>query len=71
MGLVGGLDGFEVRFIPAVQARKQYVCPECTNPVPVRTGHVCAWPVGVSERRRHWHTHCWRVVVNRGRVDGV
>lgn len=71
MSLTPDLDGFEVRFIPAVRASKDYVCPECSNPVPQRTGHVCAWPEGESDRRRHWHTHCWRLVANRGRADGV
>lgn len=71
MSLTPDLDGFVARFIPAVRATKDYVCPECTNPVPSRTGHVCAWPEGESDRRRHWHAHCWRVVANRGRADGV
>lgn len=71
MTLVLPFDGYEVRFIPAVRASKAYVCPECHNEVPAATGHVCAWPEGASDRRRHWHTHCWRVAVRRGRVDGV
>ena len=71
MTLVPAFDGFQVRFIPAVRATKSYVCPECTNAVPRATGHVCAWPEGESDRRRHWHTHCWRLAVGRGRVDGV
>lgn len=71
MTLTPELDGFETRFIPAVRAAKSYVCPECTNQVATGQGHVCAWPSGESDRRRHWHTHCWRVAVRRGRVDGV
>ena len=71
MALTPALDGYEVRFIPAVRAHKDYVCPECGNGVPAGTGHVCAWPVDDADRRRHWHTHCWRVVANRGRADGV
>lgn len=71
MSLAAPFDGFEVRFIPAVRAEKSYVCPECGNEVAPRAGHVCAWPEGESDRRRHWHTHCWRVAVRRGRIDGV
>jgi len=71
MSLVLPLEGFEVRFIPAVRAVKPYVCPECEGPIAARTGHVCAWPKAESDRRRHWHAHCWRVAVRRGRVDGV
>lgn len=71
MTLAAPFDGFQVRFIPAVRAAKPYVCPECNGEVPASTGHVCAWPDGESDRRRHWHTHCWRLVVRRGRVDGV
>lgn len=71
MTLALPFDGFEVRFIPAVRATKPYVCPECANTVPAASGHVCAWPEGESDRRRHWHTHCWRTVVRRGRVEGV
>lgn len=71
MTLVLPFEGFEVRFIPAVRATKAYVCPECGGPIAARTGHVCAWPLQESDRRRHWHAHCWRVAVRRGRVDGV
>lgn len=71
MTLAPSFDGFEVRFIPAVRATKPYVCPECGRDVPSRVGHVVAWPEDDSGRRRHWHIHCWRLVVRRGRVDGV
>lgn len=63
--------GFEVRFVPAYRAGKDYVCPECTGVILPRTGHVVAWPEHDSERRRHWHAHCWRLAARRGRVDGV
>lgn len=71
MTLAEPFEGFEVRFIPGARAMKRYVCPECSGDVPPRTGHVCAWPAHDSDRRRHWHTHCWRLAVRRGRVDGV
>jgi hypothetical protein len=64
-------DGFEVRWITGARATKDYVCPECTGTVPARTGHVVAWPQDDNEGRRHWHAHCWRLAVRRGRVDGV
>ena len=64
-------EGFDVRFIPGVRAAKRYVCPECHGDVPEGVGHICAWPQDEPDRRRHWHTHCWRVAVRRGRVDGV
>lgn len=71
MTLAPPFEGFEVRFVPGARAAKVYVCPECTNQVGERVGHVVAWPVDEADRRRHWHTHCWRAVVRRGRVEGV
>lgn len=63
--------GFEVRFMPGVRALKEYVCPECSALIAPRVGHVVAWPEDDNGARRHWHEHCWRLVVRRGRVDGV
>ena len=71
MSLVEEFPGFEVRFVPAFRAVKAYVCPECTGEVAAGTGHVVAWPEHDNDRRRHWHAHCWRTAVRRGRVDGV
>ena len=51
MVLTPALDGFEVRFIPAVRAHKDYVCPECTNPVPAHTEGAdrrTVYPPGLS-----------------------
>lgn len=59
------LEGYEVRRVDAEQARKEYVCPACGNPVPVGEGHVVVWPSGDSDLRRHWHRHCWRLEVRR------
>ena len=71
MTLAPSFPGFEVRFVPGVRAVKEYVCPECLGTVSAGVGHVVAWRVDDNEGRRHWHAHCWRLVVRRGRVDGV
>lgn len=59
------LDGYEVRRVDEGRAVKDYVCPECGNPVPAGEGHVVVWPEGDSDLRRHWHRHCWRLEVRR------
>lgn len=68
--LVPSLEGFEVRNVPAVQARKAYRCPSCHNGIMAGEGHVVVWPLGDVTGRRHWHRHCWRIAVRRGRVGG-
>lgn len=62
-----GLDlpGYEVRRIDGVDAVKEYVCPDCGNPVAEGEAHVVVWPVGDNDLRRHWHLHCWRLEVRR------
>jgi hypothetical protein len=50
---------------------KSYVCPTCVQTIPAGTGHVVAWPEGIVDERRHWHRHCWRLAVRRGRVTGA
>jgi len=60
------LDGYEVQRVPAFQATKDYVCPDCGNPIRTGEGHVVAWPDGAVDLRRHWHRHCWRLAVKRG-----
>lgn len=57
--------GYEVARVPAFRADKSYRCPDCGNDIPVRTGHVVAWPDGLVEDRRHWHLHCWRIAARR------
>jgi hypothetical protein len=64
------LEGYEVRRVDASNAVKEYVCPECGNPVPVGEGHVVVWPEGDADLRRHWHRHCWRIEVRRSRGAG-
>lgn len=62
------LPGHEARFVPGIRATKTYVCPDCGNTIPAGVGHVVAWPEGESDARRHWHRHCWRMAVRRGRI---
>jgi hypothetical protein len=67
----GTVPGYEAHLVPGFRALKDYVCPTCTQPILERTGHVVAWPSGLSGERRHWHRHCWRLAVRRGRVSGA
>lgn len=62
------LTGYEVQRVPAFRAVKPYACPGCPQPIPAGQGHVVAWPVGTVDDRRHWHRHCWRLAVRRGRI---
>lgn len=59
------LAGYEVRHIDGASAVKEYTCPDCGNAVGEGEDHVVVWPVGDSDLRRHWHTHCWRLEVRR------
>ena len=67
----GEVPGYEEHLVPGFRALKAYVCPTCTQPIAAGTGHVVAWPAGLTEERRHWHRHCWRLAVRRGRVTGA
>ncbi len=67
----GDVPGYEAHLVPAFRAAKGYTCPTCERPIPAGTGHVVAWPEGVVGERRHWHRHCWRLAVRRGRVTGA
>lgn len=56
-----------VQYIPAVNARKTYTCPECYRPIPPGTAHLVVWQEShvlgrerAIDERRHWHQHCWR-----------
>lgn len=62
------LPGYTARRVHGVDARKDYLCPECGNRIPAGEGHVVAWPDGASDLRRHWHTACWRAATRRGRL---
>ncbi len=63
------LEGYEVKRVDPERAVKDYICPECGNPVPAGESHVVVWPIGDADLRRHWHRHCWRLEVRRS--DGV
>jgi hypothetical protein len=67
----GEVPGYESHVVPGFRAQKDYVCPTCAQRIPTGTGHVVAWPMGLSDERRHWHRHCWRLAVRRGRVTGA
>ena len=41
------------------QARKEYLCPGCSNTIPVGTYHVVVVPEDAPDLRRHWHRGCW------------
>ena len=62
------LPGYDARFVPGMQARKAYVCPDCGNTIPPGMAHVVAWRAGEPDTRRHWHRHCWRMAARRGRI---
>jgi hypothetical protein len=62
------LEGYVVQRVPAFQATKPYVCPDCDNGILGGQGHVVVWPDGLVDERRHWHLHCWRVASRRGRI---
>ncbi len=62
------LDGYQAKRVHGYQAAKDYRCPACGNAIAAGQGHVVAWPEGELEWRRHWHTHCWRLAVRRGRI---
>jgi len=62
------LDGYEVVRVPGARADKAYACPGCHQPIEPGVGHVVAWPEDLVEDRRHWHVHCWRIAVRRGRT---
>lgn len=67
----GDVPGYEAHLVPGFRAVKAYVCPTCDRPIAEGTGHVVAWPQGLLDERRHWHRHCWRLAVRRGRITGA
>lgn len=58
-----GPDGeWTVRTVRA--GAKVYLCPGCSQQIPIGTEHVVAWPTdpligGGPDQRRHWHASCW------------
>jgi hypothetical protein len=69
-----GPDGdWLVRPITGAAATKTYRCPGCDQEIRPGTPHVVSWPAyardsdldpwdtdSAADRRRHWHTACWR-----------
>ncbi|MEX3609623.1 ATP/GTP-binding protein [Rothia sp. LK2588] len=56
-----------VQFMPAVNARKTYKCPECHRSINPGIAHLVVWREDhmfgrdrAVEERRHWHEKCWR-----------
>jgi hypothetical protein len=62
-----------VRTLTGAGSDKAYRCPGCDQEIAPRTPHVVTWPAyardsdldpwdteSASDRRRHWHTVCWR-----------
>jgi hypothetical protein len=62
-----------VRGLTGAAADKVYRCPGCDQEIRRGTPHVVSWPAyardsdlepwdteSAADRRRHWHTACWR-----------
>jgi hypothetical protein len=62
------LEGYVVQRVPAFRANKSYACPDCHERIAGGQGHVVVWPDDLVDERRHWHLHCWRMAVRRGRI---
>ena len=57
---VTGLDDLDVRRMQPYQARKEYLCPGCNQPIAPGTGHTVVIPRAAADLRRHWHHPCWQ-----------
>ncbi|MFW0108598.1 ATP/GTP-binding protein [Rothia sp. P6271] len=56
-----------VQYMPAVNARKNYICPECGRTISPGVAHLVVWQenhlFGKAQaiaERRHWHQRCWQ-----------
>ncbi|MGY2002347.1 hypothetical protein [Blastococcus sp. SYSU DS1024] len=62
-----------VRPVTGSSTGKTYRCPGCDQEIRPGTPHVVTWPAylrdsdlepwdveSAADRRRHWHTACWR-----------
>ncbi|MDO4917543.1 MAG: ATP/GTP-binding protein [Rothia sp. (in: high G+C Gram-positive bacteria)] len=56
-----------VQFMPAVNAKKTYKCPECGRNINPGIAHLVIWQEDhlfgkdrAVEERRHWHSKCWQ-----------
>ena len=67
-----------VRPLAGASTGKTYRCPGCDQEIRLGTPHVVTWPAyardsdlepwdtdSAADRRRHWHTACWRARENR------
>lgn len=47
--------------VPAMAAKKSYICPGCDQRINTGVAHVVAWPEDDTDGqwRRHWHNGCW------------
>ena len=59
-------DEVDVRHVQPYEATKTYRCPGCDHEIPPGTGHEVVVPRAAPDRRRHWHTGCWRGITRRG-----
>ena len=70
-----------VRPLTGPATGKTYRCPGCDQEIRPGTPHVVTWPAyardsdldpwdteSAADRRRHWHTACWRA---RDRADPI
>ncbi|KAB1647926.1 hypothetical protein [Pseudoclavibacter endophyticus] len=64
----GGV-AWTVQPISAARAQKPYSCPGCARSIQPGIAHVAVWRADfvlgdaqALDGRRHWHTHCWRIV---------
>ncbi|HEU5001893.1 MAG TPA: hypothetical protein VFW71_03820 [Actinomycetota bacterium] len=62
-----GEAGFEGRY---VRGTKRYLCPYCQGWILPDAVHVVAFPAGLPEERRHYHSGCWAKVGRRGLPGG-
>lgn len=49
----GGFEGRHLR------GTKRYLCPYCQGWILPGVTHVVAFPAGLPEERRHYHSGCW------------
>jgi hypothetical protein len=67
-----------VRPLTGASTGKPYRCPGCDQEIRIGTPHVVTWPAyardsdldpwdtdSAADRRRHWHTACWRARLQR------
>jgi hypothetical protein len=69
-----------VRRVTGAATGKAYRCPGCDQEIRPGTPHLVSWPAyardsdldpwdtdSAADRRRHWHTACWRARDRRHR----